>query len=83
MIILNKFDISVGDDSEHEDLTAEISTEEYFLALMSQEDGFENLQLEIYPCPNGKPWIFRLDEFLKVIEASKQRLWELRRYKKE
>ncbi len=78
MIAQKNFRISVGDDAEHEDLTAEIYYQESFLALLSQEHGFENLQIEIYPCPNREAWDFSLDEFIKVIEASKQRLWELR-----
>lgn len=81
-MILNKykgFRISVGDDQDHEDLTAEVYFNELFVAMLSQEEGFDKLQIEIFNNPNGDPWTFLLDDFLKVIELSKQRLWELRR----
>ncbi len=79
MLLGNNYRISVGDDSEHEDLTAEIYFEETFLAMLSQEHGFEHLQLEIFPNPNKEQWVLSLEEFFKVVEAAKQRLWELRR----
>ena len=78
MMVGNNFRISVGDDSEHEDLTAEIYYEETFLAMLSQEHGFDHLQLEIFPNPNGQQWVFSFEEFLNVVDAAKQRLWELR-----
>ena len=79
MTMKDDFRISVGDDSQHENLTAEIYYKESFLGLLSQEDGFEHLQLEIYPSPNVEAWSFNLKEFLAVIEGAKKRLWELRK----
>lgn len=73
------FRISVGDDPEHEDLTAEIYYQELFIALLSQEQGFEKLQIEIFENPNGDTWSFLLEDFLEAIELSKKRLWELRK----
>lgn len=73
------FKISVGDDPDHKDLTAEIYFQETFVALVTQEYGFDKLQIEIFPNPNEDVWTFLLEDFLKVIELSKQRLWELRK----
>lgn len=73
------FRISIGDDSEHEDLTAEIYYRELFIALISQERGFDKLKIDIFQKPNGDTWSFLLADFMKVIELSKKRLWELRK----
>ena len=75
----NNFRFSIGDDPEHEELTAEIYFEEKFVAIISQEKGFEEMKIEIFQKSNGKPWAFQLNEFLEIIELSKRRLWELRR----
>ena len=73
------FRISIGDDSEHEDLTAEIYFQENFLALISQEGGFQNLDIQIYQHPKSAAWSFRLTDFIETVELAKKRLWEVRR----
>ena len=73
------FEISVGDDPEHEDLTAEINYKQMLFAEISQEEGYNKLQIEIYKKPNGAIWSFLLADLVKVIEIAKQRLWELRK----
>ena len=74
-----KFHLSVGDEPEYEDLTAEINYDGLFFALISQEEGFEHLRIEIYPREDGEKWCFKVTEFIEVIELSKKRLWELRK----
>lgn len=73
------FRISVGDDSEHEDLTAEIYFRDQFVAIVSQEHGLEAAEIEIHACPSGEPWTFKFADFLDTLSHAKQRLWELRR----
>lgn len=73
------FRISVGDDSEHEDLTAEIYFRDQFVAVVSQEDGLERAVVEIHARESGEPWSFSLQEFMEALNKAKQRLWELRR----
>ena len=75
------FRISVGDDPEHEDLTAEIYYQEKFVAMLTQERGFENIEIELFSSPNGERWCFLLKDFWETIEAAKMRLWDLRRVK--
>lgn len=77
---ISRFRISVGDDDDHEDLTAEIYFDEKYLALVSQENGLEMVQVELQRCPDSAAWIFSLDSFLEVLEKAKHRLWELRRH---
>jgi hypothetical protein len=79
MSIPNGYRVSVGDDPDYEDLTAEIYYQETFLAMLTQEQGFEKLQLNIYTSPSGDAWTFAMNDFLLVVEHAKQRLWDLRR----
>jgi hypothetical protein len=73
------FTFIVSDDPDYEDLIAEISYKGEFLCLISQEQGFETLDLEIHPRKNGEPWRFKLDEFEDAIARTRQRLFELRK----
>jgi hypothetical protein len=73
------FRISVGDDPEHEELTAEIYFRDQFVAIVSQENGLERGVIEIQPRESGEPWAFSLQEFMETLSKAKQRLWELRR----
>ena len=51
-----------------------------FLVMLTQETGFENIRINIYPPPENKElWDFRFDEFEAAIQHAKKRLWELRR----
>lgn len=74
-----RFRISVGDDPDYEDLTAEIYFDEKYVALVSQESGLEKAVVELQPCPDGGAWIFSLSEFLEILSKAKNRLFELRR----
>ena len=75
------FRISIGDDSEHDDLTAEVYHREKFVAILTQEQGYERIEIEIHPPPRcaGDKWCFPLKDFLEAIESAKKRLWELRK----
>ncbi len=72
------FEFSVGSDPEFEDLVADIGFNENLVALLTQEQGFDNLRIRLYPPKNLDFWDFRLDEFEKVLSNAKQRLGELR-----
>lgn len=75
----DSFHISVGDDSDHEDLTAEVYYEGAYLALISQENGLDNAEIELQPNPSGGAWIFELEGFADALQRAKCRLWDLRR----
>lgn len=73
------FRISVGDDSEHHDLTAEIYFRDEFVALISQERGLDVADVEIHASVSGGMWSFKLQDFLDALSGARQKLWELRR----
>ncbi|MGA8163395.1 MAG: hypothetical protein WB791_00025 [Waddliaceae bacterium] len=78
-----KFNFSVGSDFDYEDLIADIGYDNQLVALLTQEEGFENMKIKIYPPRDGDCWNFRLDEFEEIIHKARKRLWELRKIDEE
>jgi len=74
-----KFEYSVGSDDSFNDLVADIGFDDQLVAMLTQEDGFENLRIIIYPPENTDFWNFRFDEFEAVIQKARKRLEELQR----
>lgn len=75
---MKKFHIDVGSDQKHEDLVAEIYYDDEYVGMITQESGFDSLDLEI----GGKisnSWIFKYDDFIEALAKAKQRLWDLRK----
>ncbi len=79
-MINKKFRIDILGDLEYNDLVADIYFSDQIVANLSQESGFENMEINIYPPPkNQNIWIFKLAEFAEALEYAKRRLWELRK----
>ncbi|MBN9378041.1 MAG: hypothetical protein BGO14_00965 [Chlamydiales bacterium 38-26] len=75
-----KLEYSVGSDLNYEDLVADIGYDTNLIALLIQDEGFENLRIRLYPPKNGEMyWDLNLKDFLAVIQDAKQRLWQLRK----
>lgn len=73
------FEYTVSSDVDFEDLVADIGFDTNLVALLTQDQGFEQLRIRLYPPKDKEYWDFPLHEFLKVIEDAKSRLWELRK----
>lgn len=73
------FEIVVGSDQDYEDLIADIYYRGEFVCLISQENGYDSLDMEIHPRANGQPWKFKLSAFEGEIAQAKRRLWDLRK----
>ncbi|SFZ73354.1 hypothetical protein [Chitinimonas taiwanensis] len=73
------FSFTVGDDGDHERLTAEIDYQQTFVAMLTQEDGFENLKLELFSPDNPDVAIhsFPLQDFLMAIDLAKNKLTQV------
>ncbi len=74
-----EFHIILSSDLEYEQLCAEIYYKDLFVAILIQEEGFENLEIEIYPPTNAKKWVFKYSEFLRVLEEAKQVLKKMKK----
>jgi hypothetical protein len=69
----------ISRDPDHEDLVAEIYEGDDFVALVTQEQGWDALDIELHPSPHGGPYRFKLGELEAALQAAKQKLWDLRR----
>lgn len=45
----SKFKILISSDIDYDELCAEIFFEDQFVGILTQEKGFKNLKIEIYP----------------------------------
>lgn len=78
-MIDKRFRIDIVGDLDYEDLIAEIYFENQILAVLTQELGFAQMQIELYPPLNQKFWLFKMSEYEEVIQYAKKRLWDLRK----
>ena len=78
-MINKEFRTDIVGDLDYEDLIADIYFNDQILAVLSQEEGFQNLRIRICPPKNKEFWDFRFDEFVNVINHAKKRLWDLRK----
>jgi hypothetical protein len=78
-MIYNKFRIDIADDLDYGDLIADIYFEDQIIAMLTQEHGFENMEIKIYPPKTRDFWAFKFSEFEEAIQYAKLRLWELRK----
>lgn len=76
---MSKFKIIISSDTDYNELCAEIFFEDQFLGILTQEQGFENLEIEIYPPQHKKFWVFKFSEFEAVLTSAKKSLWDMRK----
>ena len=73
------FSTIIGSDIDLEELYAEIQYKNEAVVVLTQEEGFDNLKVQLCTQKNGKEQEFYLKDFLEAIEHAKQRLWEMRK----
>ncbi|MGH2543806.1 MAG: hypothetical protein ACRDIB_13465 [Ardenticatenaceae bacterium] len=64
--------ISIVSLPDKDELVAELYQDDDLWAEISQEKG--HFEIEIYPCPNGGPWGFALDEVIYLLSHAKREL---------
>jgi hypothetical protein len=74
-----RFRITVGSEPEYEDLVGDLYFDDQIVCVLTQEQGFDAMQVEIFSPPDGGTWSFALAEFEEALAALKKRMWELRR----
>jgi hypothetical protein len=84
-MIFKNFRVNIVGDLAYEDLVADVKYKEQVVAMLTQERGYENLEIEIYPPedPDQNFWVFNFAEFDEAIQYAKRRLWELRKLPKD
>ncbi len=73
------FRITVGSDSDFEDLVGDLYYRDQIVAVLTQEEGADAMRIELHPAPGGASWHFSLKDFEEALAVLKNRMWELRR----
>jgi len=71
--------VEIWDRPENDDLYAEISYAGEIVAEVTQDEGYEALDVTILARKDNQPWRFKLGSLEEAITEAKKRLWELRR----
>ncbi|MDB6081217.1 MAG: hypothetical protein JWO53_489 [Chlamydiia bacterium] len=79
MMNFDRFKIIMSSDVGYDELCAEIFYEGQFVAIVTQEEGLENMRIEIAPSLDKKAWNFKFSEFEKVLNSARTALWEMRK----
>ena len=75
----SKFKIILSSDVDYNELCAEIFFEGQFVAILTQEHGFENLEIEIHPPRNKETWVFKFSEFELILNSAKKALLDMQK----
>lgn len=75
----SRFRFTVGSEPEYEDLVGDLYFDDQIVCVLTQEEGFESMRIQIYASTGGEPWSFSLADFEAALDALKARMWELRR----
>ena len=75
----DKFRIRICSDLDYEEMVADISYENQTVATITQENGINKMEIEIFSLEGGKPWRFLLSDFIKNIELARKRLIEMQK----
>lgn len=73
------FKILISSDDGYNELCAEIFFKGLFVAIISQEEGFDNLKIAISPKSDYSDWVFNFSEFENILKSAKNILWEMRK----
>ncbi len=62
-------------DLDYEEMVADICYDNQTVAMITQENGIDNMEIEIYPHDEQKKsWNFPLDDFIEVLAVAKKGL---------
>jgi hypothetical protein len=74
-----RFRFTVGSEPEYEDLVGDLYFDDAPVCILTQEKGFDAMEVQFLPAPGGDRWHFSLKDFEEALAALKKRMWELRR----
>ena len=75
----SRFRITVGSEPEYEDLVGDLYFDDHIVCVLTQEEGFQAMQMKLFGQADGGAWSFRLADFEEALAVLKERMWELRR----
>ena len=79
-----KFIIEVCSDLDYEEMVADVSYENHTIATVTQENGIDAMEIEIFTPSGGmQSWKFLLNDFMEAITFAKNRLVEMKKLPEE
>lgn len=75
----NDFVVEISSNLDYEDIIANILYKEESVAIISQENGLENFEIEIFPPVETKSWMFLLEEFINALQLGKKLLIKMQK----
>ena len=74
-----RFRITVGSEPDYENLVGDIYFDDAIVCVLTQEHGFDSMQMKLFGPPGAENWEFELRDFEEAVATLKKRLWDLRR----
>jgi hypothetical protein len=79
----NNFRIRICSDLDYEEMVADICFKNNTIAIVSQEKGIDNMEIEILITNDALNRKFPLDEFIEVVAMAKKCLIEMQKLPEE
>ncbi len=74
-----KFTVEVCSDLDYEEMVADVSYENHTVATITQENGIDNMEIEIFFPTETSTWTFPLNDFIETIVFAKKCLIEMQK----
>ncbi len=79
MDVPDGFEVQAMSDEDYDDLIVEVLYNGDLCFLVSQEEGFDRLRVDIHPRRDGKAWSFLVRDAEAVLKKASSLLWDLRK----
>ena len=77
--MIERVRVQILSDQDYEDLIAEGYLDDECILIVSQDRGFQSLQVELLPRKDGNSWRLEFSQLTDLLQRCKDRLWEMRK----
>jgi len=74
-----KFKVEICSDLDYEEMVSYISFENHQIAIITQEKGIDNMEIEIFSPEEMHSWKLPMDDFVETILFAKKTLIEMQK----
>ena len=71
-----KFLVEMCSDLDYEEMVADISYENHTVAMITQENGIDKMEIEVFSLQEAPSRKFLLDDFVNIIKFAQEKLIE-------
>ncbi len=83
MSMNEKFVIKFCSDLDYEEMVADICYKNSRVAMITQENGIDNMEIEIFSPSPETSWTFSLIDFVETIQRARKSLIEMQKFPDE